>query len=50
MKIEVYVSTNRVGSKCSTIIEIDDDSTPEQIEEIAGETKDKLVEWGWKQV
>lgn len=57
MKIEVWLQTNKVGSRCSHVYEIDD----EDLEGYEGEERDRIIdeiakdyvmdgsmwEWGW---
>lgn len=58
MKINVYVSTGKVGSKCSAEFEIDDEELadlsdeqkPEYIEEQAREVMFGMIEWGFDEV
>lgn len=47
MKIKVYVSTNKIGSECSTTFDIEDDASEEEIEEIAREEMFNMIEWNW---
>jgi hypothetical protein len=47
-KIEIKVSTNVVGSERKKIIEVDDDSTENQIEEIANETMWEMIDFSWR--
>lgn len=47
-KIEVYVETNKTGSRCSTVIEVDDDATDDEIERPAREAMFEMIEWGWR--
>lgn len=49
-KIQVYAMTNRVGSKVTTIIEVMDNATDDEIEEMAREAMFELVEWGFHEV
>ena len=53
MKIRVWVSTNKVGSKCENVIEIDDadwaEMSDEDKEELASETKNDMMEWNWEE-
>ncbi len=50
MKIKIDVSTNKIGSKCSRIIEIEDETIDEEISQIAEEIKDEMVSWDWYRV
>lgn len=47
-KVEVWVSTSKLGSKCSTTIEVEDDCSDAEIEVLAQETMFGLIEWSWK--
>lgn len=57
MKLKVYVSTDRVGSRVEREIDIDDedleglDDSERQsyLEEIAKEEMFNLFEWGWEE-
>ena len=46
--LEVYVSVGLVGCRRSETIEVEDDATEEEIEEVARETMFSMIEWGWK--
>ena len=46
--ITVYVSIGLVGCKRECKIEVDDDATPDEIEEAAQEALWSLIEWGWR--
>jgi len=50
MKIKVTVGTKKIGSECDRIIDVDDDATEEEIEQIAQETMWELIEFGWKRI
>jgi hypothetical protein len=51
MKIKVYVSTNKINSKCERIIEIEEPrSSEEEIEQIARETMFEMIEWNWEEI
>lgn len=47
MQIRVYVQLGLVGCKRETTIEVEDDSSPEDIEEQARDAMLELIEWGW---
>lgn len=44
-KIYVEVATRKVGSQCAIEFDVDDDTTPEQIEEMAREQMFEMVDW-----
>ena len=48
--IEVYVNTNKVGSRCSETIEVEDDATDDEINQLAHETMLEMIEWDWKEL
>ncbi len=48
MKIKVYVSTDRVGSKDERTIEVEDDFDETEIEETARQTMFEMINWGWE--
>lgn len=52
VKIRVYASTNRVGSKNETTIEIDAEEyagmSEEAIEETCREVMFEMIEWGYE--
>jgi len=49
MRIEVHVSTNRVGSRNSVIIEVDNDLSANELREAALDAMfEHLIEWGYK--
>ena len=50
VKIEVRVSTSKIGSESKRIVEVDDESTPEDIEQIAIEAMWELINFEWKQL
>ena len=50
MKIRVWVSTNKINSKCVREIEIDDDTIDSDIEQIAEDTKNEMTEWNWEKI
>lgn len=39
-----------VGSQVSDIIEVDDDYSPSEIEEMAREAMFNMIEWEWKEL
>lgn len=43
-----YVETNKVGSRCEFEIEIDDDTTEEETEQLAREAMFERIEWGFE--
>ena len=46
-KITLYATTGRAGSKVTQTIEVDDECTDEEIEEILSDNLSNLVEYGW---
>lgn len=57
MKIRVWVRTDKVGSKCEDVFEIDDEGLPGDkskrdaaIEEQALEAVWGMSEWGWQEI
>jgi hypothetical protein len=44
-KIQGSISTNKVGSESEFEFEMDDDATPEEIEEAAREAAFDLIDW-----
>ena len=58
MELEIWIATNVVGSKCSTVIEIDDEElegmTEQQhqkhFEEYAREEIWNIAECGWNEI
>lgn len=54
MKIQVYVSTNRVGSKCSKIVDVDDEGWSEmddrERDEYMRDEMFSMIEWGYDEV
>ncbi len=49
-KIRVTVSTNKVGSGTERVIEVEDDSTQEEMEQTAQETMFEMINWDWREV
>lgn len=49
-KIKISVSTNRVGSTVSRTIEVDDDTTEEQINEEVWEMACEMIFVDWEEV
>lgn len=57
MKLRVYASTNKVGSRCETTVEIDDEELEGMdanernayLEEMAKDALWQLVEWSWEE-
>lgn len=47
-KIEVEISTNRVGSEQTATIEVDADVTDEEIDQIAWETACDMLNFTWR--
>lgn len=46
-QIKGYIKTNKVGSTCEFEFEIEDDATPEEIEEWAKEAAFENIEWSY---
>ncbi len=46
-KIKIYASTGKVGSKIEDVIEIEDDTTEEEIEEMAKDWLFNTIDWGY---
>lgn len=46
-KIRVWAETDMIGSEVSTIIEVEDDASPDEIEREAEEAAAELYCWGW---
>ena len=49
-KIQVEISTNRVGSEQTAVIEIDANATDEEIDQIAWETACDMLNFTWRDV
>lgn len=49
-KIKVSVGTNKIGSECTRIIEVDDCATEEDINEEAWETACEMIDYGWEEI
>lgn len=47
-KIEVYVSTGYVGSRKAEVIEVEDDMSDDDIDEVARECMFSMIEWSWR--
>lgn len=48
-KIEVEISTNRVGSEQTVVIEVDANATDEEIDQIAWETACDMLNFTWRE-
>lgn len=48
MKITVTVSIGLVGCKKTSVIEVEDGSDDEAIEESAKDEMFNMIEWGWR--
>jgi hypothetical protein len=49
MKVRVWASTGKVGSRVESEIEIEDDMTDDEIDEIAREELfSRLISWSWE--
>lgn len=49
-KIEIWVATNKVGSRSSNIIEVEDDLTEDEITEMAFDEIWNMLEWDWQEI
>lgn len=49
-KIEVEISTNRVGSEQTAIIEVDENATDEEIDQLAWEAACDMLNFTWRGV
>jgi hypothetical protein len=53
VKIRVYISTNKVGSECSDIVEFERDAweamSDEQKEDALQDAAFNYLEWGWEE-
>ena len=49
-KIKVYADSGYVGCKVEDFIEVEDTATEEEIEEIAREAINELIDIGWYEV
>lgn len=49
-KIEVEISTNRIGSEQTTIIEVDADATDKEIDQLAWEAACDMLNFTWRYV
>lgn len=48
--IKVSVGTSKAGSTCKRIIEVDDDATEDEINELAWETACEMIDFEWEEV
>ncbi len=56
MRIEVVVATDKVGSRCSREIDLDDNDyrksdgsvDTDAVEEVARDVMFEMIEWSWK--
>jgi hypothetical protein len=48
MKVRVHVSNGMVGCERTIEIEIDDDKSEDEIEELAKEAMFEMIEWWWE--
>lgn len=46
-KLKLYVSTGKAGSEVEDVIEIEDNTTEEEIEEIAKDWLFNTIDWGY---
>lgn len=49
-RIKVYVSTDKIGSKCTRVITVDDDESEDGLAEIAQDEMFNMINWGWEPV
>ena len=49
-RIRVSVETNKVGSRCETVIEVEDTATEKQIEEDARDAMFNMIEWNFREL
>ena len=49
-RIKVYVTIGLVGCRREVELDIEDDMTDDEIEELARDTMFEIIEWGWKRV
>lgn len=49
-KIEVSVATSKISSTCTRIIEVEDEATEEEINEVAWETACEMIDYTWREV
>ena len=47
--IKIWIKTDKVGSICEDSFEVDDDCSPEEIEEFAREQAFQMMEWGFEE-
>lgn len=47
-KITGWIATNKVGSECEFEFEVEDDATPEEIEEQARDSAFDLIDWSYR--
>lgn len=43
-----YIATNKVGSQCEFEIEVEDDATDEEIEDMAKDAAFNCIEWSYE--
>ena len=48
MMVKVYVSLDLVGCKQETEIEVEDDCSEKEIEEMARDAMYEMIEWGYE--
>lgn len=48
-RIEVEISTNRVGSEQTTVIEVDENATDEEIDQLAWEAAIDMINFTWRE-
>lgn len=47
--IKIYIKTSKVGSQCDDTMEVEDDATDDEIEEMAKDAAFNMMEWGWSE-
>lgn len=47
MKIKIHVSIGLVGCRREATIDVEDDATEDEIDEIAQEAMFEMISWGW---
>ena len=49
-RYKVWISTNKVGSKCQDEIEIEDGASEQEIEQEAREAAFQYLDWGYERI
>ena len=50
MRVKVWIETDKVGSRCEEVIEVDDDASDDTVEEHARETAYQFVSWSYERL